>query len=351
LAFTLIELLVVIAIIAILIGLLVPAVQQVRVAAGRIQSSNNLKQIGLALHNAHDTYKCFPPILVNNYTSTLGGDNVLYNGPYAPYIPGNGGRRTTFFFALLPFLEQAPLANTVSTSFFTMMGQRSDNSNLLICSTPLPVLQAPNDAPPFTTVNWQWQESTPVDQTFQMTFTSYAPNARALGQFTPVSGSMSVWNIPWDNAGAGVLKMTQITDGTSNTLAVVEKQQVTGNAAVSFKDWATIGDPAFGNGVQMWAVTDTQPDGLAFFGCTCQNNVWWGSNCKTTGGEFFQPPMARPIPSQQNVFDIYPFNPGNVIQVLMFDGSVGSVTTNVSVGAWSAAVTPSGGEVATPIDQ
>jgi prepilin-type N-terminal cleavage/methylation domain-containing protein len=351
LAFTLIELLVVIAIIAILIGLLVPAVQQVRQAAARMQSANNLKQIGLALHNAHDTYKCFPPILVNNYTSGLGGDTVLYNGPYAPYIPNNGGRRTTFFFALLPFLEQTALANTVSGTYFTMMNPRLDDPTKLICSTPLPVLQAPNDVAPFQTVNWQWQETTPPDITFQMTFTSYAPNARALGQFTPVSHSMSAWDIPWNNAGDGTLRMTQITDGTSNTLAVVEKQQYTGTTAVSFKDWATIGDPAGNNGCQMWAVTDTQPDGLAFFGCTCSNGAYWQSNCKTAAGELFQPPQPRVVPSQMNAYYIYPFNMGNVTQVLMFDGSVGSVTTGVSVGAWSAAVTHNGGEVAVSIEQ
>src|SRR6476620_4740634 len=104
-AFTLIELLVVIAIIAILIGLLLPAVQKVREAAARTQCQNNLKQIGLAFHNHHDTYKAFP-------TGGVGADGPrTMNGTSpATYQTQAWG----WAYQILPYIEQGPLYNTTT---------------------------------------------------------------------------------------------------------------------------------------------------------------------------------------------------------------------------------------------
>src|SRR5437660_4939753 len=126
--FTLIELLVVIAIIAVLIGLLLPAVQKVREAANRMKCTNNLKQIGLALHNYHDANSKFPPGYVD------GNTNVKLT-PDSDVGPGWGWAAF-----LLPYIEQDNLYNQINFTKGVATG-----TNVQVAQVPLTIYQCPSD--------------------------------------------------------------------------------------------------------------------------------------------------------------------------------------------------------------
>ena len=112
-AFTLIELLVVIAIIAILIALLLPAVQQAREAARRTQCKNNLKQLGLALHNHHDTYQYFPPATSQDQP---------------PFGPAASNWGASWMIYILPYIEQSSLYNQLTIGGGTGYGNTANGA-------------------------------------------------------------------------------------------------------------------------------------------------------------------------------------------------------------------------------
>jgi prepilin-type N-terminal cleavage/methylation domain-containing protein/prepilin-type processing-associated H-X9-DG protein len=223
-AFTLIELLVVIAIIAILIGLLVPAVQKVRDAAARTQCFNNLKQIGLALHNYHDTHKKFPP-----------GHIELKDAK------GNFQYYTGMFIEILPYIEQGPLYK----QYLDFPVPNQDRSNQAFCTTAVPVYTCPSDlraglilAPETIAPDGGGQPTPPL-----LYMASSYRGMSGIGDTKTVWTYAGFWNEVQTAqkahpAGRGAFhgdgysglqaeRMASFTDGTSNTIVVGERHTKT----------------------------------------------------------------------------------------------------------------------------
>jgi prepilin-type N-terminal cleavage/methylation domain-containing protein len=237
LGFTLVELLVVIAIIGVLVSLLLPAVQAAREAARRMQCGNNLKQIGIALHNYQDTFKVFPPALL--------GSGRFNNGPY--HAARGGVKNTTGWTLLLPFYEQQNVYNQYNFNVCSSMSSPyghpvagDDTMNAIPVGTRLSILECPSH--PEAGLEFVRLPGNPADfYTSRIAFrSSYLFNT---GQNTDYDNSYGYYtSINWLNQGAfgndGAAKFADITDGTSNSIAVGERSSGRFSVSTLFGPWA-----------------------------------------------------------------------------------------------------------------
>ena len=208
-AFTLVELLVVIAIIGVLVGLLLPAVQAAREAARRTQCVNNLKQVGLGLHNYHDTHRTFP------YASYL--DKTFIANTSHPSLNSQWG----WAVMILPYVEQGNIYNTMNVGPISFEQCANDPVRLAILRTPLSVFQCPSDQ----------EAGVNRNRPFLRKAGGGLCNGMALRADTEFSKSNYVGcngnddnDGVFDSGGNRKITIGSISDGTSNTIMVGERR-------------------------------------------------------------------------------------------------------------------------------
>jgi prepilin-type N-terminal cleavage/methylation domain-containing protein/prepilin-type processing-associated H-X9-DG protein len=333
--FTLIELLVVIAIIAVLIALLLPAVQSAREAARRAGCTNNLKQIGLALHNYHDQMNTFPPGYVSAILMTvidacnMDAENALSVDLGTGWAWGS---------MILPQLEQQPLYNSINFNLSVAYPQ-----NDTVSLTPLSVYLCPSDFGPSTIPVY----ADPPDPAQPGTYdASHIVDTLSrgnyvgmygLGELCAQSNSLDAPN----NSGLGPLgthagvfyrnsptSIAGITDGTSNTIAVGERSH-----NLSYVTWVA-------RSIGGWlGVTPPSQGGSDKFNPSPEE--CWTQIMGPCGLEDGLRTINNP---EAHVEDYWSMHPGG-INALFVDGSVHFLKSSISPIPWRALATRNYGEV------
>jgi len=339
-AFTLIELLVVIAIIAILIGLLVPAVQKVRAAAARTQSANNLKQIGLAIHSYNDSNKVLP--------AGFGWRPK----PSGSQIYSSGGAYGSLFFLILPYIEQQPLYNSARTTQYYVYGNSNPQSYNYSYTYPDP------------TYGYSYS--------YSYTYSSPSYNYVGTGVTFYNGGSIStsgqapaVYVAPGDPSQYGSsnttsylyngevfdkdLKLTSIGDGSSNTIFVAEgwsgcygysysNNNSTGGGRYNYWTYPYLYVYSYS---YSYNYTGSYYTSIGYSSSSYSYSYTYGCRFGITAGQTFQDGATS---SNCNGALPQAISAG-AIQLVMGDGSVRGVTSGVTAVSWTAALTPNGGDV------
>jgi len=329
--FTLVELLVVIAIIGILVALLLPAVQAAREAARRMQCSNNCKQIGLALHNYHDTYKAFPMALFFDVVSA------------SPRI--NGG---VWGLALLPFIEQQPLYD----QFNHNVGAINENgplgqANVALISTPIPGFICPSapgganriydgDSTVGLGIKFTWRAA-PSDY---IATENIQRNYRRLGGDPTLPHGVGVLQEHTRQPALGRnwhANFATITDGTSNTFITGERTG--GNEVYNGRL------PADLTGFPFTKAQIVGSNGGGWGDSLNGDNEFEGALYSGLGPTLAHGPCAINCTNYRE-FGFHSFHPGGA-QFTMADGSVQFVSATVSVNSFAGRFTRDGGETIT----
>ncbi len=336
--FTLVELLVVIAIIGILIALLLPAVQAAREAARRAQCSNNLKQIGLALHNYHDANKTFPFAWMV-YLSSSG--------------VGPGTNAQVWGTRILPYLEQQPLYDLYDSRYPALDQfiplSTAVQQNLDVIQTPLTAFVCPS-APGGTDRVYDAQAEVDVaGSTVTLSWTcapsDYSAITGVMGEFASVayagwsgsgsrSGVLQYNGTDLDDGSweLGSSRIANITDGTSNTAMIGERiggDKIYRKGGQIDNDATALVGPANGGG----------------WGDILNGEMWYAGTLHDGSDVPFQEGPCAVNCSNYRNGGFYSFHPGGV-QMGMADGAVKFVSETVDAFVLAALTTRARGEVA-----